>query len=543
MMELMARRRQPEGSALSPEQRPAEKRLAEQKSAGQKPAQQQPGRAKRVKRERAPQPFPIDRKARLRIPPHHVTKQPPFERIHNWDEVYHGYTPEPAMFEAQRCIQCPAAPCIKACPIGNDIPGAFALLEIGKLAQAAAVFRATSEMPELCGRLCPQESLCEGDCVVGKNNKPVAIGKLEAFLGDWDRKRRGGFPVPHPRAGESGLTVAIIGAGPAGLAAAEHMRLEGHAVTVFEAWPRGGGVLRYGIPNFKTAKYIVDEKIDALQKAGVDFRFDTRLGRDLSWADLDAYEAVFLAHGAGQGKKLRLSGEHLNHVDTATEFLVRANLPDPDLPAALHGDPAIREHLVVVGGGDTSMDCVRSAIRLGVEHVTLLYRRTENEMVGREEERRHAREEGVLFEYLTTPVALLGENGDVKAIECVRMELGEPDESGRRRPSPIEGSEFVLEADAVVVAVGYDIGHEFLAEEAGIQVNDWGGIVVDDDGRTTRPHVYAGGDNVRGADLVVTALASAHVAIDAMRDDLEALTGTRSDRGAGHTSPASGVAG
>ena len=265
---------------MSPEQRPAEKRLAEQKSAGQQPAQQQPGGAKRVKRERAPQPFPIDRKARLRIPPHHVTKQPPFERIHNWDEVYHGYTPEPAMFEAQRCIQCPAAPCIKACPIGNDIPGAFALLEIGKLAQAAAVFRATSEMPELCGRLCPQESLCEGDCVVGKKNKPVAIGKLEAFLGDWDRKRRGGFPVPHPRAGESGLTVAIIGAGPAGLAAAEHMRLEGHAVTVFEARNVAGGLNTLGIAAYKISTEFALSEVERVARMGVDIRLNHAVDGD-----------------------------------------------------------------------------------------------------------------------------------------------------------------------------------------------------------------------------------------------------------------------
>ena len=211
--------------------------------------------------------LPLDRKARLRIPPHHVTKQTPHDRVHNWNEVYYGYTAGPAMFEAQRCIQCPAAPCIKACPIDNDIPGALAFLEVGRLAEAAAVFRATSEMPELCGRLCPQEALCEGSCVIGKRAKPVAIGKLEAFLGDWDRDQRGGFPVPNPRR-ESGQRVAVVGAGPAGLAVAEAMRNAGHAVTVFEAWPAGGGVLRYGIPNFKSAKNIVDEKIEALASRG-----------------------------------------------------------------------------------------------------------------------------------------------------------------------------------------------------------------------------------------------------------------------------------
>lgn len=481
------------------------------------------------RRERTPHPFPIDRKARLRIPPHHVTKQPPFERVHNWDEVYHGYTPEPAMFEAQRCIQCPAAPCTKACPVGNDIPGAFALLEIGKLAQAAAVFRQTSEMPELCGRLCPQESLCEGSCVVGKNNKPVAIGKLEAFLADWDRKQRGGFPVPDPDR-ETGLRVAVIGSGPAGLAAAERLREAGHDITVYEAWPKGGGVLRYGIPTFKSAKQVVDEKIDALQRGGVRFRFDTQLGRDLTWADLDSYDAVFLGHGAGLGKRLELQGEELAGVHTATEFLVRANLPAEDLPPGMQGLPDLGDDVVVVGGGDTSMDCVRSAIRLGAKRVTLLYRRTENEMVGREEERRHAREEGVRFEYLATPVALLELRGRVHAVECVRMELGEPDASGRRRPSPIAGSEFVLDASTVVVAVGYDVGHDVLGPDAGIDVNDWGGIVVDDAGRTSRPRVYAGGDNVRGADLVVTALAATHTAVATMLADLAPLAAQRDAR-------------
>ena len=466
--------------------------------------------------------LPLDRKARLRIPPHHVTKQTPHERVHNWDEVYYGYTAGPAMFEAQRCIQCPAAPCTKACPIDNDIPGALAFLEIGKLADAAAVFRQTSEMPELCGRLCPQEALCEGVCVVGKNAKPVAIGKLEAFLGDWDRGQRGGFPIPTPER-ESGQRVAVVGSGPAGLAAAEAMRADGHAVTVFEAWPAAGGVLRYGIPNFKSAKDIVDEKVEALRAAGVEFRFETRVGQEVTWDELDEYDAIFLGHGAGAGKRLRLEGEELAFVYTATEFLVRANLPPDELPAAMRSRPeAEGKRVVVVGGGDTSMDCVRSAIRLGASDVTLLYRRTENEMQGRLEERTHAREEGVNFEYLTTPVQLLGEHGRVCGVECVRMTLGEPDDSGRRRPIPHQGSEFILDADVVVVAVGYDVGRE-LYEDSGIDINDWGEILVDESGRTSRPGVFAGGDNVHGADLVVTALSGAHAAIPTMHEWLAAL--------------------
>ena len=464
--------------------------------------------------------LPIDRRARLRIPPHHVTKQTPHDRIHNWDEVYFGYTAGPAMFEAQRCIQCPAAPCTVACPIDNDIPGALAYLETGRLSEAAAVFRATSEMPELCGRLCPQEALCEGVCVVGKKAKPVAIGKLEAFLGDWDREQRGGFPVPEPK-WETGQDVAVVGAGPAGLSAAERMRGLGHAVTVYEAWPSGGGVLRYGIPNFKTAKDIVEEKIEALERGGVAFRFGARVGQDVSWEELYGYDAVFLAHGAGLGRRLRIDGEQLAQVYTATEYLVRANLEADDLPAALRSKPVVGRRVVVVGGGDTSMDCVRSAVRLGAEQVTLLYRRTENEMQGREEERRHAREEGVLFEYLTTPVQLLGEQGKVTGVECVRMRLGEPDESGRRRPQRVAGSEFVLDADVVVVAVGYDVGRDVYGDEMGIDVDDWGQVMVDGAGRTSLPGVFAGGDNVIGADLVVTALQGAHQALPAMERYLE----------------------
>lgn len=470
--------------------------------------------------------LPIDRKSRLRIPPHHVTKQTPHERVHNWDEVYYGYTAGPAMFEAQRCIQCPAAPCTVACPIDNDVPGALALLEVGRLAEAAEVFRQTSPMPELCGRLCPQEALCEGSCVVGKKAKPVAIGKLEAFLGDWDRAQRGGFEAPRPR-DETGQRVAIVGAGPAGLAVAEAMRNEGHRVTVFEQWPAGGGVLRYGIPNFKSSKHIVDEKIAALQSGGVEFRFKTAVGQDIGWDELSAWDAVFLAHGAGKGRKLRVEGEQLARVYAATEFLVRANLPADQLPTALRSTPDVGARVVVVGGGDTSMDCVRSAIRLGAAQVTLLYRRTENEMMGREEERRHAREEGVAFEYLTTPVQLIGKDGAVSGVECVRMHLGEPDESGRRRPEPIEGSEFVIDADAVAIAVGYDVALDIYGEASGIDVDDWGQVLTDDCGRTSRPGVFAGGDNVHGADLVVTALRGARDAVPAMSEYLAELRAER----------------
>ena len=453
----------------------------------------------------------IDRKARLRIPPHYVAKQTPFERIKNWDEVYFGYTPAPAMFEAQRCIQCPAAPCIKACPIDNDIPGAFAELESGRLIEAAEIFRRTSEMPELCGRLCPQESLCEGSCVVGKKSKPVAIGRLEAFLGDYHRTLKAGFHVPIPEF-ETNATLAVVGSGPAGLAVAERMRSLGHDITIFEAWPKGGGVIRYGIPNFKSAKNILDEKLAALEKAGIKFKFCVRVGVDISWDVLDKFDAVFLSHGAGLCKSLKMQGEEANGVYTATEFLVQANLPPSDLPTEMNSRIDIGKNVVVVGGGDTSMDCVRSALRLGASKVTLLYRRTEHEMIGREEERRHAREEGVNFEYLTTPVAIIQDDHVIRGVECVRMELGELDESGRRTPTQIQGSEFIIDADSLIVAVGYDVDKEFLGPDSHVALDDYGRVIVDGNGCTSRPGVFAAGDNVNGADLVVTALASAHCA-------------------------------
>ena len=323
----------------------------------------------------------------------------------------------------------------------------------------------------------------------------------------------------------------MVGSGPAGLAVAEELRASGHAVTIFDAWPLAGGLLRYGIPNFKAAKAIVNEKIDALRQAGIEFRCNTRVGVDIAWRELVTYDAVFLAHGAGLGKRLRQKGEDLTNVYTATEFLVRANLPETALPAGMRGRPQLRDHVVVVGGGDTSMDCVRSAIRLGAGQVTLLYRRTEAEMIGREEERRHAREEGVRFEYLTTPVEILGRDGAVVGLECMRMELGEPDDDGRRAPVPIAGSAFALEADTVVVAVGYDVGQEFLGPESGIEVDDWGRLVTDDEGRTSRAGVFAAGDNVRGADLVVTALADARRAVPAIESHLAAVLTRRGRAG------------
>jgi glutamate synthase (NADPH/NADH) small chain len=478
---------------------------------------------------RKPERPQVDRKARLGIPPHRPPKQDPAERVENWHEVTFLFDPETAKAEATRCIQCPAAPCQKACPVHNDIPGAFWLLEQGDFAGAANVFRETSELPEMCGRLCPQERLCEGHCVVGKNALPVAIGKLETFVTEWQQTHA--TPAPQADA-PSGKRVAVVGTGPAGIAVAERLARRGHHVTMYEAWPRPGGVLRYGIPTFKQNKAAVDRKFAELEALGVEVMTGIHVGRDLSWDDLRAgVEAVFLGIGAPVGARLGVPHEEAPGVISATEFLVRTNLPPEDLPEALRAPLGRPRRVVVVGGGDTSMDCVRSARRLGAQ-VTLVYRRTEAEMQGRVEERQHAREEGVEFEYLAQPVeVLVGEQGCARGLRCVRMALGEPDDTGRARPQPVPGSEFDLEADLVVLAIGYNADAEWGELVPDLTRDRWDRLVVDPETmRTNLPGVFAGGDAVNGADLVVTALADGHRAAEAIDRYLATIVRARTDQ-------------
>jgi glutamate synthase (NADPH/NADH) small chain len=462
-----------------------------------------------------------------------VPKQDPETRKRNFNETYLGFDLNAAKIEASRCIQCPSAPCQEACPVSNDIPGAFALLEVGDILGAASKFRETSNLPEMCGRLCPQEKLCEGACVVGfairpdgSSEPPVTIGKLEAFCTDYQRQEIGGYPLPRYAPEPTGRKIAVIGSGPAGLAVAEQLARYGHSPTVYEFWPEPGGVLVYGIPNFKMRKSIVDEYLEYLERMGVSFVCNTYIGRDVTIDQLfaDGFDAVFLGTGAGVGNEMSIEGEDLEGVHKATDFLVRGNLQPDQLPEHLR-DPLTRPtNVVVIGGGDTAMDCVRTAVRLGAESVTCVYRRTEAEMLGRGEERKNAREEGVRFEMLTLPTRILGnEDGHVTAVECQRMELGEPDESGRRRPIPVKGSEFLLPADTVAIAIGYGADPIVPQTTGGLRADKKALIQVDQSGRTSRPGVFAGGDNVNGADLVVTALADGRRAADAIHEYLMQL--------------------
>jgi len=466
-----------------------------------------------------------DNLRRLEIAVQPVHKQDPKTRVHNWDEAFLGYDLETAIIEAERCIHCPTAPCQDACPTGNNIPAALILLEEGDVYGAAAKFRETSNLPEMCGRLCPQESLCEGACVVGfairpapyGKQPPVAIGKLEAFISDFERKN-GGVPMP-VSAPPTGRRVAIIGSGPAGLAVAEELTKEGHSCTVFESWPVPGGILLYGIPNFKMRKEILQDKLAYLERMGIEFVCNTVIGKDVTIDELmeQGYNAVFLGTGAPVGGQMRIDGEELANIYQATEFLVRGNLEPEQLPENMREPLGCDgKNVLVVGGGDTSMDCVRTAVRLGASSVTCMYRRTEAEQKGRIEERIHAREEGVEFMYLTLPLRFVGENGAVTAAECQRMQLGAPDESGRRRPEPIPGSEFTQPADIVVLAIGYSPDELMEKTTPGLRTTSAKTVRVDEDFQTTRPGVFAGGDNVNGADLVVTAMADGRRASEAI---------------------------
>lgn len=439
----------------------------------------------------------------LEIPRILPPKRDARQRSADFREIYALYDEVSIRDQASRCILCPDALCMIGCPLTNRIPEWMALAAEGKFQEAAEVSGATSNMPEICGRICPQERLCEGACILNSHSAPVAIGAIEVFLTE--------YAFAHPdrcivRTAPNGFRVACVGSGPASMSCADELAKEGFAVTIFEAQPLPGGLLMNGIPAFKLEKSVVDRRFDLLRQRGVDVQTGKAVGRDVAlWDLIKEYDAVFLGIGCEKPKQLDIPGADLRGVHQAMPFLIQKNAPEPlDIPPI----DCRGKRVVVLGGGDTAMDCLRTAIRSGARSTVCAYRRDLENMPGSRKEYLNAIEEGVQFLFLTNPIRIEGNaDGQVAKLHCVKMELGKPDASGRRRPRPVPNSEFVLEADLVLVAYGFDpvpFGKD--SEFAPLQVNDWGGIIVDENQMTNIPGIFSGGDSVRGAQLVVHAV-------------------------------------
>lgn len=455
---------------------------------------------------------PLKPKDRRAIPPQPMPAQDPAERRRNIREVALGYSPQQAQLEALRCLQCKNAPCVEGCPVRIDIPAFVRALAEGHFQEASDIIKRNSLLPSVCGRVCPQEVQCQAPCTLGLSlkdvEKAVSIGRLERFAADWERGQ--GAPDIPPVKPPTGRKVAVIGSGPAGITVAADTRREGHDVTLFEAFHKPGGVLVYGIPEFRLPKLIVQQEIDTLVAMGVKVVTNFVVGRTRSLKDLmakDGFDAVFIATGAGLPKFMNIEGENLVGVFSANEYLTRANLMRAYDFEHAH-TPISRAHKVaVLGGGNVAMDAARMALRLGALEVRLVYRRTETEMPARAEEVAHAKEEGVVFHMLQNAKRILGDDqGCVTGMECLKYELGEPDNSGRRRPVVIPGSEFMLAVDTVIVAIGNESNPLIKQTTPGLETTKSGNIIVDEDGKTSVERVYAGGDIVLGAATVILAM-------------------------------------
>ena len=450
-----------------------------------------------------------------------MPEQDPKVRAKNFKEVPFGYPPELAQLEASRCLQCKKPKCIEGCPVEIDIPAFIKLISDGDYVGAARKLKERNGLPAVCGRVCPQEDQCEKVCIVGKKDDPVAIGRLERFAADWEREK-GEVSVPE-KAPSTGKKVAVVGAGPAGLTLAGDLILKGHEVTVFEALHKAGGVLIYGIPEFRLPKEIVDAEVHYLERLGVRVEVDCVIGR-IETVDelLQEYDAIFLGLGAGLPQFLNIPGENLCGIYSANEYLTRSNLMKAYLFPQYDTPIARGKNVAVFGAGNVAMDSARTALRLGADKVRIVYRRSREEMPARIEEIHHAEEEGIEFFLLTAPIKFLGDdNGWVTGVECLRMELGEPDESGRRRPIPIKGSEFQLECDMAVVAIGAGANPLLPTTTPGLELNKRGYIVADlETGKTTKPGVWAGGDIVTGSATVILAMGAGRKAGNSIHEYL-----------------------
>jgi glutamate synthase (NADPH/NADH) small chain len=459
---------------------------------------------------------------KVKNPRHPMPEQEPQIRAHNFLEVPTGYTMKMAQEEAARCLQCKKPGCVAGCPVGVDIPGFIDLIAHGDMNGAIRNLWTKNALPAVCGRVCPQEVQCEGKCIVGRKGEPVAIGHLERFCADYEREN--GLGELPPKAEPTGKKIAVVGSGPSGLTVAGDLIVKGHDVTIFEAFHKAGGVLVYGIPEFRLPKAIVAQEINFLERLGVTIQCNAVVGRTVSVDELfeEGFDAVYIGVGAGLPRFMNIPGENLVGILSANEYLTRANLmkayeyPKVDTPIPLG------KNVVVLGAGNVAMDSARTAMRLGAESVKIVYRRSKEEMPARNAEIHHAEEEGIELFLLTNPTKYLGnEDGRLTGMECLRMELGEPDDSGRRRPVAIEGSEFEVTCDLCIVAVGSGANPLLTSETPDMSLNRWGNVVTDErTGKTTKKGVWAGGDIVTGAATVILAMGAGREAADSIHDYL-----------------------